>query len=108
LDGRYGAAIGNAIDIVNKRAIPSQLELLLLRNSLRAGSQTLTGLLQQLSRLSTTGAELNAIRLYGHSDPEGEDFPLLVKHSQNATSDDIASKSPLARYLTDGLAKLGL
>lgn len=53
-------------------------------------------------------AELNAIMLYGRGDPETEDFDLLVQHSHNATSDYIASKSPLASYLSEGLLRLGL
>lgn len=66
-------------------------------------------IMQAIDKLGVQGrAELNAVMLYGRGDAEGEDFSLLVKHSQNTTSDYIASKSPLARYLTDGLAKLGL
>lgn len=76
---------------------------------LRVHAERKREIMQAIDNLGVQGrAELNAVMLYGRGEPDGDDFPLLVKHSQNATSDYIASKYPLARYLTDGLAKLGL
>lgn len=76
---------------------------------LQAHTERKRKIMQAIDKLGVQGrAELNAVMLYGRDGGEAEDFPLLVKHSQNATSDYIASKSPLSRYLTDGLAKLGL
>lgn len=81
----------------------------LTHEDLREHSERKRKIMQAIDKLGVQGrAELNAVMLYGRGEAEGEDFSLLVKHSQNTTSDYIASKSPLARYLTDGLAKLGL
>lgn len=66
-------------------------------------------IMDAIDKLGAEGrAELNAIMLYGRGDPDTEDFGLLIQHSRNTTSDYIASKSPLARYLSEGLLRLGL
>lgn len=77
--------------------------------AIQAHTESKLKIMQAIDNLGIQGrAELNAIMLYGRDDPESEDFSLLVEHSQNTTSDYIASKSPLARYLTNGLKRLGL
>lgn len=77
------------------------------QEDLQAHTERKHRIMQAIDKLGAQGkAELNAVMLYGRGD--GEDFPLLVEHSKHVTSDYIAGKAPLAKYLTDGLAKLGL
>lgn len=77
--------------------------------NMRAHTERKRNIMDAIDEFGDEGrAELNAIMLYGRGDPGTDDFGLLIQHSRNATSDYIASKSPLARYLSEGLLRLGL
>ncbi|HEY9800360.1 MAG TPA: DUF3775 domain-containing protein, partial [Leptolyngbyaceae cyanobacterium] len=55
-------------------------------------------------------AEAVALMLLGrgHSDEQVSDFPDLVREAEGVVANYLATKSPLAQYLRQGLKKLNL